>query len=53
VILWMLIVVGGLRVAIAIVNAERFDAEATIALMAFCLGAAWGMRRWRKPRSPS
>jgi len=42
---WLLIGIGGLRVALAIAAGQRFDPEVTIALGMFLTGSVWSVRR--------
>ncbi len=46
--IWLLVLLGGARVVLAVASGERFDTEATLALLMFCLGVLWGMQRFRK-----
>ena len=46
--IWLLVLLGGARVVLAVATGERFDTEATLALLMFCLGVLWGMQRFRK-----
>lgn len=43
----MLLVLGGFRVAVAIFSGKPFDSEATVALMGFVGGMWWGLRATR------
>ena len=47
--IWLLVLLGGARVVLAVVSGEHFDTEATLALLMFCLGVLWGMQRFRRP----
>ncbi len=46
----MLVVVGLIRVAIAVADGEEFHAEATIAGLALAAGVIGLLRVWRRPR---
>jgi hypothetical protein len=44
----LLVILGGARVVLALVYAEPFGVEATLALAGLCLGIVWGLRNARR-----